>query len=453
MRDLTQGSIPKALVGFALFMSVSMVFQTLYFLADLYWVGHLGKDAVAAVGVAGNLTFIVLALTQMLGVGTTTLISHAAGRKDQPAAQEAFNQSVLLSLATGLLFMAVAFALKRAYCNWLAADANISELAGEYLNWFLPAMFLQFGIVSIGSGLRATGIVKAPVYIQCATVILNIVLAPVLIFGWMGMPKLGVAGAALATFVAVAFCLIAFLIYFVGHEKFFTLKDLELSPRPPILRRLLGIGVPAGAEFSLMSIYLMAVYWVIRGFGPAAQAGFGIGGRVMQSLFLPVVAIAMATAPIAGQNFGAKQFGRVRETFRISAICAASLMGFFTLVCQLAPHALLKPFSSDPAVQAVGVGYLRIVSWNFAAAGVSFVGSSMFQALGNTLPAFLSSSTRLVIFLMPVLILSQRGGFELRDVWYISLASVVIQCAITLTLLARELRLKAPVDAVLTASA
>src|SRR5258707_8442072 len=113
MRDLTQGSIPKALIGFALFVSVSMVFQTLYFLADLYWVGRLGKEAIAAVGLAGNLTFIVLALTQMLGVGTTALISHAAGRKDRERVDFVFNQSLVMSTIVGLVFGIAAFSLRK----------------------------------------------------------------------------------------------------------------------------------------------------------------------------------------------------------------------------------------------------------------------------------------------------------------------------------------------------
>src|SRR5438045_9564745 len=132
MQDLTQGSVTRHLLNMGAFMAVSMLFQTLYLLLDLFWVGHLGKEAIAAVGVAGNLTFIVLALTQMLGVGTTTLISHAAGQKDQPAAQRAFDQSTLLSLVTGVIFMITTFALKNSYCSWLAATSSIRALARQY---------------------------------------------------------------------------------------------------------------------------------------------------------------------------------------------------------------------------------------------------------------------------------------------------------------------------------
>ena len=129
MKDLTQGSVTRHLLHMSAFLAVSMVVQTLYLLADLYWVGHLGKEAIAAVGVAGNMTMIVLALTQMLGVGTTTLISHAAGRKNQPQAELVFNQSFVMSILIALALGIVGFLLRPAYCEWLSADAATASLA------------------------------------------------------------------------------------------------------------------------------------------------------------------------------------------------------------------------------------------------------------------------------------------------------------------------------------
>src|SRR3982751_6668214 len=178
MKDLTQGSVTKHLLHMSAFMAVSMVAQTLYLLLDMYWVGHLGKEAIAAVGVAGNLNMVVLALTQMLGVGTTALISQAAGRKDQARAELVFNQSCMMSILVGLALGLVGFLSMNAYTNSLSADANTAVLAKTYLLWFLPAMLLQFPLVSMGSALRATGIVQAPVIFQVISVVLNIVLAP-----------------------------------------------------------------------------------------------------------------------------------------------------------------------------------------------------------------------------------------------------------------------------------
>ena len=183
MKDLTQGSVTKHLLHMSAFLAVSMLVQTLYLLADLYWVGHLGKEAIAAVGVAGNLTMIVLALTQMLGVGTTTLIAQAAGRKDQPHAELVFNQSFVMSLVIAFGLSVVGFALRPAYCDWLSADRETAALAKAYLLWFLPGLLLQFPLVALSAALRATGIIKPAVGFQMLSVFLNIVLAPLLIFG------------------------------------------------------------------------------------------------------------------------------------------------------------------------------------------------------------------------------------------------------------------------------
>src|SRR5438445_6508706 len=183
MKDLTEGSVTRHLLHMSAFMAVSMAVQTLYLLADLFWVGRLGKEAIAAVGVAGNLTMIVLALTQMLGVRTTALISQAAGRKDQPHAELAFNQSFVMSIVIALALGVVGFILRPAYCDGLSADSETATLATAYLLWFLPGLLLQFPLVALGSALRATGVITPTDGFQVLSVLLNIPLAPLLTLG------------------------------------------------------------------------------------------------------------------------------------------------------------------------------------------------------------------------------------------------------------------------------
>jgi len=439
VHDLTTGSVTRHLLKTSGFMLVTMLFQTLYYLVDLYWVGRLGKEAVAAVGVAGNLMFISLAVTMMLGVGTTVLISHAVGSKDHDRAQLVFNQSQVLSALAGVVYLALGMAARGLYAGGLSADATTAALANGYLLWFLPAMALQFAMVAMSSALRGTGNFKPGMVVQSATVMINILLAPVLIFGWGTGRPLGVAGAAIATLIAIVVGNAWLLLYFVRPDSYLKFNRASWKPQPALWRAMLAVGLPAGAEFALMAIYLIMVYAVSRPFGAEAQAGFGIGMRVIQAGFLPVVALGFAVSPVAGQNVGARLPQRVGETFRSAVLLATSLMVVLVAVCHIAPDAMIRVFSKDPAVIAVGDEYLRIISWNFIASGVIFVSSSMFQALGNTVPALVSSLMRIVA-MIPVLFLSGMPGFRLRSVWYISVVAVALQMCLSLFLLRREFR-------------
>jgi putative MATE family efflux protein len=442
MQDLTTGSVTSHLLKTTSFMLVSMVFQTLYVLVDLYWVGRLGTDAVAGVAISGNLMFLVLAATQMLAVGATTLVSHAAGRKDRERANAVFNQAQGLSIFSGLLFLVVAFAGRRPFAEFMSADLETTRQAVAYLDWMVPAMALQFTMVAMGAALRGTGNFKPGMIVQTATVILNIILAPVFIFGWGTGYAMGVGGAAFATLVAIVFGLVWLSTYFVGTHAFLTFSPEQWSPDFRVWADMLKIGLPSGAEFAMTAVYLAVVYSVIRPFGASAQAGFGIGLRIMQSGFLPVVALGFAVAPVAGQNFGARRPDRVRETFRVAALMAAAGMALFALLAHIAPAALIGVFSNDPAVIAFGDEYLRISSWNFIASGLIFVTASMFQAMGNTMPSLVTSCTRVIAVAVPAFLLSRLPGFEMRWIWYMSVAAVALQLCLNLLILQREFRVR-----------
>ena len=442
MQDLTTGSISAHLLKTTSFMLVTMVFQTLYFLVDLYWVGSLGKEAVAGVGVAGNLTFIVLAISQMLGVGATTLVSHAAGQKDHERALLVFNQSQLLSMFVGAIFFVISMLFRTRYANSLSADSVTAAIAADYLLWFIPAMSLQFALVAMGAALRGIGNFKPGMVVQTATVIINIVLAPVLIFGWGTGVAMGAAGAAVASLIAVTVGVVWLATYFTGKDAYLKFVRRDMHPQWPLWSAMLKIGLPAGAEFGLMAAYLMIVYVIARPFGAAAQAGFGIGMRIVQALFMPVVALGFAVAPVAGQNFGARQAHRVKAVFKTASGMAAVQMFLAALFCHFMPDALVRIFSDDPAVIAVGNEYLLIVSYNFVASGVIFVSASMFQAMGNTMPSLVASFARILVIAIPSILLARLQGFELRWIWYLSVVAILLQLTIVLLLLRREFRLR-----------
>src|SRR2546426_1171835 len=326
MQDLTTGPITRHLLKTTGFMLVTMLFQTLYFLIDLYWVGGLGSAGVAAVGSPGTAPSMVLPWTQMLGDGPTAVISHAVGRKDAPQAVMLFNQAQVLAMVTGALFLVVGLATRLPYARGMAADAQTAELATQYLAWFVPAMALQFGLVAMSAALRAIGNFKTGMVVGTVTVILNMILAPFLIFGWGTGHPLGVAGAAVASLIAIVVGLVWLTAYFRKVGSFLRFDPTAWRPRPDVWKRMLGIGLPSGVEFGIMTVYLALVYSITRPFGAAAQAGFGIGMRVIQAGFMPVVALAFSVAPVAGQNFGARLAQRVKDTFKDAAWLAAALM-------------------------------------------------------------------------------------------------------------------------------
>jgi putative MATE family efflux protein len=446
MKDMTEGSVTRHLLEMSAFIAVSMLIQTLYLLADLYWVGSLGKEAIAAVGLCGNLMMVVMALTQALGVGTTTLISQAAGQKDQPRAELAFNQSLVLSLLVAAVLTVCSFALRDQYCQWLSADAVTAASARSYLLWFIPALMVQFPLVALGSALRATGIMKPTVAIQAFTVLINMVLAPLFIFGIGPFPKLGVAGAALATFVAVVIANVLMIAYYVRNYHYLRFRLPLLKPQMKSWWAMLRIGLPAGGEFALMAVYIVVVYGIIRDFGAAAQAGFGVGARVMQAMFLPVIAIAFAVAPVVGQNFGGRRGDRVRSSYYSALGITSAMMLLLTIVSQFAGGTLIRFFSKDADVIAFGSEYLKIISLNFVAMGIVFTISSVFQGIGNTLPPLVSSMTRLVLFALPATLMSRTPGFQIRHVWYLSVASILVQAGVNLLLLRREFQKKLTFD-------
>jgi putative MATE family efflux protein len=438
MQDLTSGSISRHLLKTTSFMLVTMIFQTLYFLIDLYWVGRLGTEAVAAVGIAGNISFLVLALTQMLGVGTTAVISHAVGRKDFGEAQLLFNQSQVLALVTGVLFLIVGMLLRMPYSVAMSADAATAEQAGQYLLWFIPAMALQFALVGMSAALRAIGNFKTGMIVSTVTVLLNMILAPFLIFGWGTGHAFGVAGAAISSLVAIFIGIVWLAAYFLAKKSILHFVLHEWTPRFPLWRRMLAIGLPAGFEFVMTAVYLFIVYSITRPFGAAAQAGFGIGMRVIQAGFMPVVALGFSVAPVAGQNFGARRPDRVKATFKDAALMAAAVMFVFTIVCHVAPRQMVGVFSDDPAVLQVGEEYLRIISYNFVASGLIFVASSMFQAMGNTMPSLISSAARITLVALALTFLARLPDFHLVWIWYVSIAATLVQLGLSMFLLRRE---------------
>ena len=440
MRDLTQGPIPGHLFAMAAPIAAGMLAQTLYFLIDLYFVAQLGETALAGVGAAGIGMFVVMALTQTLGVGAMALVSQAVGRKDPEDADLAFNQSMSLAVICTFGTIVFGYLLAGWYMGTVGADRATADAGTTYLFWFMPGLALQYLNIVMMSGLRGTGVVQPTMIVQMLTVLINALLAPILIAGWLTGHAMGVAGAGLASSISVAVGSLMLALYFHKLEKYIHIRPATWRPQLPVWARMVNIGLPAGGEFGFMFLYMAVIYWVIRDFGAAAQAGFGLGTRLMQSIFLPAMAIAFATGPIAGQNFGAKHYTRVRETFRAAAKISVILMIAITLLCQWRPEWLVHGFTQDPEVVDVATHFLRLISFNFAASALIFTCSGIFQGLGHTWPALVSTSSRVLTFIVPAIWVSSLPGHKIDHVWYVSVASVWLQAMLSLYLLHRTMR-------------
>jgi putative MATE family efflux protein len=423
----------------ALPIAIGMLVQTLYYLVDLYFVSQLGDVALAGVGAAGNLMFLLMALTQMLSVGTISTVSHAVGADDQPRANVIFNQSLMMAGLLAVLTLAGGYlGLGEFYVEGIAANESTAAAGKTYLFWFVPAMSLHFFAAAMGGALQGTGIVKPTMVVQMISVLSNVVLTPILVAGWLTGRPMGVAGAGLSTTLSALIGVTLMTIYFVRLEHYVSFDSSKLRPRFDVLKRMLSIGAPAGGEFGLMFVFFAVIYAVISVFGSTAQAGFGIGMRVMQAVFLPALAVSFAAPAIAGQNFGAGRADRVRETFRTIMTINFVFMISLTLLCQWRPGFLVGSFTNDPAVLEVAAVFMTIISWNFVANGVIFTCSGMFQGMGNTVPGLASTATRLLTFVGPVLWLASRPGFQIEHVWYTSVTAMALQAVVSYFLLRRE---------------
>lgn len=440
MEDLTKGSIPKHLIKLAVPMAIGMLVHTLYLMIDLYFVGQLGETSLAGVSAAANISMFVLALTQMLNVGTATLISHAVGRKDQDDANVLFNQSLLISALMTALMLAIGYSLTTSYMQLMSMDSSVKSEGAQYLYFFLPSLALQFSIVAMTAAMRGTGIVKPAMQVQMLSILVNIVLTPILIHGWLTGYAMGVAGAGLASSLSALFAVLMLWRYFKRMTQYVTVDKALLTPNLDTWKRLFKVGFPAGAEFLLMFTYMALVYWAIQGFGASATAGFGLGSRVMQALLLPAMAIAFALPAVAGQNFGAQLPHRVKDAFRYALFISCGLMAGLTALCLWQPDLLLGGFSSDTGVIAVSAGFLGIICFNFIPSGIIFSCSGTFQGVGNTWPSLWSSATRLVTFAVPLMWLTSQPDFYVEQVWYLSVATVCVQTCLSLFLVRRILR-------------
>jgi len=436
--DLTEGPILKTLVRLAVPVTVSMVMFTVYLMVDLYFVGRLGPEAVAALSISGNAFFIHLGFSAILGTGGMALIAQAFGRKDYDYAARVFKQCILLALMVGVFEAAVGLMIAPAYIKYFGGSGKSLEWGIQYFQIFVISFLFMILLYTIGNCYRGMGNTKRPMIIMLQANLMNIVLDPILILGWLGIPGMGVRGAALASVISQIYALAIYGYLIFIKESHINIKG-KWQLNFGIIRKSLYIGVPSGLNHFLLAANLLITFRVVSDYGTAALASIGIGFRILQAIYIPVIAVASAMAAIVGQNLGANKYKRITGTFARAWMISTMFMLFCTAVCQTFPAYIIGIFSNDPDVIRFGVSYLSVFSLGFIIVGAIMVFSAVFQGLGKTWPSLIGAVVDNAFFAALVFTLPVYFSWGIQSVWWIKLTTAIIETAVVAVWLKGEL--------------
>ncbi|MCP3875679.1 MAG: MATE family efflux transporter [Desulfobacteraceae bacterium] len=426
--DLTAGPISKQLFKLTTPILFGMLLFTLYLMTDLYFVGRLGPDAVAALSISGNAFFLHLGLSFIIGTGAMSLIAQAFGANEYSRAKQVFKQSLVLSLFTGIIAATIGFLFAHPYISFFGGKGLALKWGVDYFQIYSISLLFLLLLHVFGSCYRGMGDTKTTMLIMLQSLVLNIILDPVLIFGLMGFPALGVKGAALASLISQVYGVLIY-IYLVFIKKQHIHLNGPWKLDLPIIKQSLAIGLPSGLAYFLITINLLITYRVVSPYGTSALASLGIGFRIVQAIYLPSVAIAEAMAAMVGQNFGAKNNDRVISTFWMGWRISSILMLSGTVICWMFPQVLIQVFSQDPQVIHYGVIYLKIVSLANIAVGTILTVSAVFQGIGKTYPSLIGALLDNALFVIAVFTLPVFFDWGVSFVWWSKLAATVIEMA------------------------
>lgn len=409
--------IPSLLLKMALPMMLSMLVQALYNVVDSIFVAKISEDALTALSVAFPLQNLMIAFATGLGVGINSLLSRALGEKDQKKADAAAGNGLFLELCAALLFVFIGFVLGPAFVRSQTSSAIVADYGITYVRICIGMGAFCFIAIFYERMLQATGKTHLAMIGQLVGALINIIFDPILIFGLLGFPKLGVAGAAIAT-VFGQFC--GAMVALAIHQK----KNREiritlsgLRPRSFTVRTILSVGVPSIIMGSIGSVMTYCVNRILDGFSSTAVAVFGVYFKLQSFFFMPVFGLNNAMVPLIAYNYGARRPARMKQTIRWAVIYACSIMAVGLLLMQLMPDVFLRLFDASDDMLRIGVPALRTISLAFVGAGYAIVLSSTFQALGKGLYSMFVSIARQLVVLVPAAWLLSRTG-QLSAVWW-----------------------------------
>ncbi|MEJ2137980.1 MAG: MATE family efflux transporter [Gammaproteobacteria bacterium] len=413
---LTEDPVGKSIISLMLPMMIGMIAIVSYNIVDTFFIGQLGTMELAAVSFTFPVAFIVGAISMGLGIGTSSVASRLFGSKELGQIQRITTHAALLALIIGACVLTLGLNTIEPVFRLLGADDQTLPFIERYMSiYYFGSFFLIVPMIG-NSVLRASGDAKTPSYLMTAGALLNVVLDPILIFGWGPIPRMELEGAAYSTVFSNALAgSIAFgVIYFRDHLIRWKRKDLPL-----ILdswRRILHVGIPSMASSLVTPMTTAFITWQVAQFGNEAVAGFGIASRVEGISLMALMALSAAVTPFTGQNYGAKYYDRVVGGMRFAYRWAMAYGLIVAIIMFFAASHIGDLFTDNPQAIATTTMHLTLVPWSYGFLGMSMISVSAFNAVGKPTPGMLVSMSRTIGVYAPLAfllawLLDLRGVF------------------------------------------
>ena len=415
--DLTDGSIPKSLFFLSLPIVITNLLQVSYNLADTFWLGRYSTDALAAISLGFPLVYLFISLGLGLTIAGSVLVAQHTGADDAAAAEYAASQTVSLTLLAGIGFGLLGFVAVADLLQVFGAEPAVLGSAIEYMQVISLGLPFLFGFTVFIALMRGAGDTITPMFVMLGTVVFNIAIDPLLIFGVGPIPELGVQGAAIATVLSRGSAMVVGLWLMLRGSHGIRINPREMIPDLGYVRKLLRLGVPASVENTGRAISVNAVLVIVTLFSTSVVAAFGVGIRVFSMIFMPAIAIDRGVETMTGQNIGAGRKDRVVATNRFAAktsFLILSALGVLTFV--FAPE-IIRLFDDSPAVVAEGATFLRWIAPTFGFVGVLRAYSGGFRGAGKTLTAAAIAVLLFGFIRLPIAYVASQGVIPV-DIWF-----------------------------------
>ncbi len=434
-KDLTTGSIAKNLVFFALPMLLGSLVHVAYSLINAAWVGNgLGTNAMAALTVCFPVFFVLNAFGQGLSLASNVLVSQSYGAKDWDRLRMVVQNSMVLTVIAGLLCFVAGEAATAFLVRSMDTAPEVIPLAISYLHVFLWTTPLMFGMFYLASVMRGAGDSKTPLYFQAGSLVVTAILDPLLMFGWLGFPRMGLNGTALATILSQAMALVALACYMHRVRHIAAPNWRKLGLNAAMSRLTLRIGLPSMVQQALVSMGIIVIVKLVNRFGAHSTAAYGIAMRIDLLAFMPAMAIGMAASTLSGQNIGAHKFDRVKQTFRWGLLISLGLTLPATIVSVGIPGLFMRLFAhADADVVATGAHYLRIVGFGYLMWAIMFLSNGIINGSGRTMATTMFTLIGFWIVRIPLALFLSRYLNSVEGIWYGILISSFVGAGISVS--------------------